>query len=154
MHVEHKKGRGKGTETADKQLIVKKQQQEHNDKYKYAVSLLFLGLDPQLFLRTVEASCWEQAKSSQRPFLCSHCYLPSAQLLYKLNKNGCADGTITNHQPLCFCYKDTGRGCLLLGTAACLFPPSERCQVTSLPPVPPPWYWGTHLCSASLFGPV
>lgn len=37
-----------------------------------------------------------------------------------------------------FCYKATGPGCLLLCTAACLFPPSERCQATSLPPPPLP----------------
>lgn len=88
--------------------------------------------------------CWEQSKSSQWIFLCSRHYLPSAQSLYKPNEDGCADSTITNHQPLCFCYKATGPGCLLLCTAACLFPPSERCQATSLPPPPPPWCCGIH----------
>lgn len=58
--------------------------------------------------------------------------------LYKLNENGCADSITTNHQRLCFCYKATGPGCLLLCTTACLFPPSEHCQAPflSLPPLP------------------
>lgn len=51
---------------------------------------------------------WEESNTSQQLFLCVCQYLPSVQLLYKLKKNGCADSTITNHQPLCFCYKATG----------------------------------------------
>lgn len=86
-----------------------------------------------MFLRTTG-----QSKSSRQSFLSSCHYLPSVQLLYKPNENGCADSTITNHQPLCVCYKATGPGCLLLCTAASLFPPSERCQATSLPPPPLP----------------
>lgn len=70
------------------------------------VSPLFLGLDPWLFLKLQKLSAESKPKVLNGWF-CSHCYLPSAQLLYKLNKNGCADSTITNHQPLCFCDKDT-----------------------------------------------
>lgn len=47
-----------------------------------------------------------------------------------------------------FCYKATGPECLLLCTVACLFPPSERCQDTSLPPpLHPLMLWHTPLFS-------
>lgn len=57
------------------------------------------------FEAVVFAQTAEQSRSSQWSFLSSCHYLPSAQLLYKPNKDGCADSTITNHQPLCFATK-------------------------------------------------
>lgn len=66
----------------------------------------WLSLVPQLKHALSSELQRPSIERSPRVLNCHSChYLPSTQLLSTLNKNGCADSTITNHQLLCFATK-------------------------------------------------